>query len=56
MTGTRFAASSWSAAWRGLATPSIEGKFSLRAGPTGEIAMADVFWPAGQPLSRISPG
>ena len=29
----------------GLATPSIEGKFSLRAGPTGEIAMADVFCP-----------
>ena len=29
----------------GLTTPKIEGKFSLRAGPTGEIVMADVFVP-----------
>ena len=29
----------------GLTTPKIEGKFSLRAGPTGEIVMADVFCP-----------
>ena len=30
---------------KGLTTPKIEGKFSLRAGPTGEIVMADVFVP-----------
>ena len=30
---------------KGLSTPKIEGKFSLRAGPTGEIVMADVFCP-----------
>src|SRR5216684_2855333 len=30
---------------KGLSTPKIEGKFSLRASITGEIAMADVFVP-----------
>ena len=29
----------------GLTTPAIEGKFSLRASPTGEIVMDDVFVP-----------
>lgn len=29
----------------GLSTPKIEGKFSVRASPTGEIAMDDVFVP-----------
>jgi glutaryl-CoA dehydrogenase len=29
----------------GLSTPKIEGKFSLRASPTGEIVMDDVFVP-----------
>ncbi|MCV0370694.1 acyl-CoA dehydrogenase [Filomicrobium sp.] len=29
----------------GLTTPKIEGKFSVRASPTGEIAMDDVFVP-----------
>ena len=29
----------------GLTTPKIEGKFSLRASSTGEVAMADVFVP-----------
>lgn len=29
----------------GLSAPKIEGKFSLRASPTGEIAMNDVFVP-----------
>lgn len=31
---------------KGLSTPKIEGKFSLRASVTGEIAMEDVFVPA----------
>ena len=30
----------------GLTTPKIEGKFSLRASPTGQIAMDEVFVPA----------
>jgi glutaryl-CoA dehydrogenase len=30
---------------KGLATRKIEGKFSVRASPTGEIAMDDVFVP-----------
>ena len=30
---------------KGLSTPKIEGKFSLRASSTGEIAMQDVFVP-----------
>ncbi|MFZ5556343.1 MAG: acyl-CoA dehydrogenase [Pseudomonadota bacterium] len=30
---------------KGLSTPKIEGKFSVRASPTGEIVMDDVFVP-----------
>jgi glutaryl-CoA dehydrogenase len=30
---------------KGLSTPKIEGKFSVRASPTGEIVMQDVFVP-----------
>src|SRR5688572_952229 len=30
---------------KGLTAPKIEGKFSLRASPTGEIVMSDVFVP-----------
>ena len=30
---------------KGLSTPKIEGKFSLRASPTGEIVLDDVFVP-----------
>ncbi|MDA8230465.1 MAG: acyl-CoA dehydrogenase [Magnetospirillum sp.] len=35
---------------KGLATPAIEGKFSLRASPTGQIAMDEVFVPAENAL------
>ena len=35
---------------KGLTTPRIEGKFSLRAGVTGEIVMADVAIPADRQL------
>ena len=34
----------------GISTPKIEGKFSLRASSTGEIAMDDVFVPAENQL------
>ncbi len=34
----------------GLTTPKIEGKFSLRASPTGEIVMDNVFVPAANEL------
>jgi len=37
----------------GLSTPKIEGKFSLRASPTGEIVMADVFVPDDNLLPNI---
>ena len=37
----------------GLSTPKIEGKFSLRASPTGEIVMADVFVPDENLLPNI---
>ena len=30
---------------KGLSTPKIEGKFSLRASPTGQIILEDVFVP-----------
>jgi glutaryl-CoA dehydrogenase len=30
---------------KGLSAPKIEGKFSLRASPTGEVVLADVFVP-----------
>ncbi|MGE0312941.1 MAG: acyl-CoA dehydrogenase [Lautropia sp.] len=35
---------------KGLATTKIEGKFSVRASPTGQIAMDDVFVPDAQRL------
>ena len=38
---------------KGLTTPKIEGKFSLRAGPTGEIVMADVFVPEENAFPEI---
>ncbi|WP_099867683.1 acyl-CoA dehydrogenase [Pararhizobium haloflavum] len=34
----------------GISTPKIEGKFSVRASPTGEIAMNDVFVPEANRL------
>ncbi len=39
---------------KGLTTPKIEGKFSLRASITGEIAMADVFVPDENLLPGVS--
>ena len=38
---------------KGLATPKIEGKFSLRTSPTGEIVMADVFVPDENLLPNV---
>ena len=38
----------------GLTTPKIEGKFSLRASATGQIAMDNVFVPAGNELAGVS--
>jgi len=38
----------------GLSTPTIEGKFSLRASVTGEIVMEDVFVPAENILPGVS--
>ena len=38
----------------GLKTPKIEGKFSMRASPTGEIVMDDVFVPAENLLPNVS--
>ena len=37
----------------GLSTPKIEGKFSLRASSTGEIAMQDVFVPEENLLPNV---
>jgi glutaryl-CoA dehydrogenase len=39
---------------KGLATPKIEGKMSLRASTTGQIAMDDVFVPEEQLLPGVS--
>jgi glutaryl-CoA dehydrogenase len=39
---------------KGLSTPKIEGKFSLRASVTGEIVMEDVFVPAENLLPGVS--
>ena len=36
----------------GLTTPKIEGKFSLRASPTGEIVMDNVFVPEANKLPK----
>ena len=38
---------------RGLATPKIEGKFSLRTSVTGEIVMDDVFVPEDNRLPNV---
>jgi glutaryl-CoA dehydrogenase len=38
---------------KGLTAPKIEGKFSLRASPTGEIVMADVFVPDDHFLPNV---
>ena len=38
---------------KGLSAPKIEGKFSLRASPTGEIVMADVFVPDDNLLPNV---
>ena len=39
---------------QGLATPKIEGKFSVRASPTGQIVMDDVFVPEANLLPGVS--
>jgi glutaryl-CoA dehydrogenase len=39
---------------KGLSTPKIEGKFSLRASVTGEIVMEDVFVPEENLLPNVS--
>ncbi len=39
---------------KGLSTPKIEGKFSLRASITGEIVMADVFVPEANLLPNVT--
>lgn len=39
---------------KGLATRKIEGKFSVRISPTGEIVMDDVFVPAENLLPNVS--
>jgi glutaryl-CoA dehydrogenase len=38
---------------KGLSAPKIEGKFSLRTSPTGEIVMVDVFVPDDQLLPNV---
>jgi glutaryl-CoA dehydrogenase len=38
----------------GLTTPKIEGKFSLRASPTGQIVMEEVFVPAENELPETT--
>ena len=38
----------------GLSTPKIEGKFSLRASPTGQIVMDDVFVPSENEFPEVS--
>jgi glutaryl-CoA dehydrogenase len=38
---------------KGLTAPKIEGKFSLRTSPTGEIVMADVFVPDSNLLPNV---
>ena len=39
---------------KGLSTPKIDGKFSLRASVTGQIVMEDVEVPAANLLPNIS--
>jgi glutaryl-CoA dehydrogenase len=38
---------------KGLSAPKIEGKFSLRTSPTGEVVMADVFCPEENLLPNV---
>jgi glutaryl-CoA dehydrogenase len=38
---------------KGLTAPKIEGKFSLRTSPTGEVVMADVFVPEANLLPNV---
>jgi Acyl-CoA dehydrogenases len=38
---------------KGLDTPKLEGKFSLRASVTGQIFMDDVFVPSDKILSDV---
>ncbi|HYD08217.1 MAG TPA: acyl-CoA dehydrogenase [Reyranella sp.] len=40
--------------WKGIETPKIEGKFSLRASVTGAIMLDDVFVPAENMLPNVS--
>jgi glutaryl-CoA dehydrogenase len=40
--------------FKGFTTPKIEGKFSLRASITGQIALEDVFVPAANQLPNVS--
>jgi glutaryl-CoA dehydrogenase len=40
--------------FKGFATPKIEGKFSLRASITGQIALDDVFVPTANQLPNVS--
>src|SRR5204862_2136604 len=40
-------------AFKGFTTPKIEGKFSLRASITGQIAFDDVFVPAANQLPNV---
>ena len=39
---------------KGLSTPKIEGKFSLRASITGEVVMDDVFVPEANLLPNVT--
>ena len=39
---------------KGLSTPRIEGKFSLRVSPTGQVVMEQVFVPEGNLLPGVS--
>jgi glutaryl-CoA dehydrogenase len=41
-------------AWKGIATPKIEGKFSLRASVTGAIMLDEVMVPAENMLPNVS--
>ena len=41
-------------AWKGIATPKIEGKFSLRASVTGAIMLDEVFVPVENMLPNVS--
>ena len=39
---------------KGLSTPRIDGKFSLRASVTGQIVLEDVFVPEANMLPNIA--